>query len=57
MEAGDAIAAFLTGVSQEAFLASDLIRSAVMQKLMIISEAAARVSEALRARHAEVRWG
>jgi uncharacterized protein with HEPN domain len=33
-----------------------LLRSAVVQKLAIIGEAAARVSEDLKARHAEVPW-
>ena len=33
-----------------------MLRSAVVQKLAIIGEAAARVSEDLKARHAEVPW-
>jgi len=56
VEAADAIQIFLAGVTQEAFLADDLIRSAVLQKLMIIGEAAAKLPENLRGRHAEIPW-
>ncbi|HMC61964.1 MAG TPA: HepT-like ribonuclease domain-containing protein, partial [Candidatus Solibacter sp.] len=38
------------------FQKSEMLRSAVVQKLAVIGEAAARVSEALRGRHPEVPW-
>lgn len=50
------MASFLRGIDQEAFLASELIRSAVLQKLSVIGEAANRVSAELRAAHPEVPW-
>jgi uncharacterized protein with HEPN domain len=40
----------------ESFQSSEMMRSAVVQKLAIIGEAAAQVSEALRSRHPEVPW-
>ncbi len=45
IEAADAIAGFLKDVDKETFAGSDLIRSAVLQKLMVIGEAVARVSD------------
>lgn len=54
--AADHVASFLTGVDQDGFLASELIRSAVLQKLSVIGEAANRVSPELRAAHPEVPW-
>lgn len=43
-EAAEAIAGFLAGVSQQQFLASDLLQSAILQKLSVIGEAAARLT-------------
>lgn len=56
VEAVDAIQAFLAGVSREAFLGNDLLRSAVLQKLTVIGEAAARLSPEFRNRHAGIEW-
>jgi uncharacterized protein with HEPN domain len=53
LEAADRIAEFL---ASRADFDSDLVRSAVAQKLTIIGEAAARVSVDLRARRPEVPW-
>jgi uncharacterized protein with HEPN domain len=55
-EAAEAIASFLTDVSEETFLASDLLQSAVLQKLMIIGEAAARLSPELKANAPNIPW-
>ena len=44
------------GADFEAFQKSELLRSAVVQKLAIIGEAAARVSEDLKTRHPQVPW-
>ncbi|HEX8282446.1 MAG TPA: DUF86 domain-containing protein [Pyrinomonadaceae bacterium] len=56
VEAADSIASFLSGRGRDAFLSDDLLRSAVLHKLTIIGEAAARVSAELRDRHPEIEW-
>lgn len=56
VEAADAIAAFIAGVTPEEFQASDLLRSAVVHKLAVIGEAAARLSDATTALGPEVEW-
>ena len=56
VEAADAIRGFLVGVSEAAFLESDLLQSAVLQKLLILGEAAARLPKTFCARHPEVDW-
>jgi uncharacterized protein with HEPN domain len=55
-EAADSIAAFLSGRDRQSFLQDDLLRSAVLHKLTIIGEAAARLSADFRAHHAEIEW-
>ncbi len=56
VEAADHIAEFLGGTGAEEFQNSELVRSAVVHKLSIIGEAAARVSEDLRAGNPQVPW-
>ena len=56
VEAADHIAEFIAGTDFQGFQQSELLRSAVVQKLAIIGEAAARVSTELTARHSEVPW-
>lgn len=56
VEAAEAIETFIRGVDAERFVRDDLVRSAVLHKLTVIGEAAARVSMPLRARFAEVPW-
>jgi uncharacterized protein with HEPN domain len=56
VEAADAIRSFLAGVSESAFLGNDLLRSAVLQKLSIIGEAASRLPQDLCDRHPEIDW-
>lgn len=54
--AAEAIAEFLAGVTPEVFLTSDLLRSAVLHKLTIIGEAAARLPREFAVRYSEVEW-
>lgn len=56
VEAADAIQVFLAGVERETFLQNDLVRSAVLQKLTVIGEAAARLPEEFRNHHADIEW-
>src|SRR5690349_11426062 len=56
IEATDAIQQFLIGVQRDDFLQNDLLRSAVLQKLTIIGEAAARLPKEFQTRHAEIEW-
>jgi uncharacterized protein with HEPN domain len=56
LQAADAVAAFLADMRREDFTGNDLVRSAVLQKLLIIGEAAARLSEAVKQRYAQVPW-
>jgi uncharacterized protein with HEPN domain len=56
LEATDHIAEFIDGVNFQDFQQSELLRSAIVQKLVIIGEAAARVSNDLWTLHPEVPW-
>ena len=54
VEAADHIAEFVVKADFEEFLESEVLRSAVVHKLSIIGEAAARLPAELKARHAEI---
>jgi uncharacterized protein with HEPN domain len=56
LEAADAIEKFLADIDKDAFINSDLIRSAVLQKLTIIGEATARLPKAFKERNKDVDW-
>jgi uncharacterized protein with HEPN domain len=56
VEAADHIADFIAGLEFEDFLQSELVRSAVVQKLAIIGEAAARVSLEVKSREPQIPW-
>ena len=56
VEAAAAISQFLLGVEQEAFSQNDLLRSAILQKLIIIGEGAARLPREFQERHTEIEW-
>lgn len=56
LEAADHIAELIAGADLQAFQESEMMRSAVVQKLGVIGEAAARVSADLTSRHPEVPW-
>jgi uncharacterized protein with HEPN domain len=53
VEAADRVAEFVAGVDFPTFKESELLRSAVLQKLAVIGEAAARISEGTKARHSD----
>jgi len=56
VEAADASSGFSRALSVDAFLRDDLVRSAVLHKLTVIGEAAARLPLESRQRHAEIEW-
>ena len=59
VEAAEAIQAFLARLERpdrDGFVEDDLVRSAVLQKLSIIGEASARVSDRTRAEYPEMPW-
>jgi len=56
IEAADAIQRFLVDVGQNTFFRNELLQSAVLQKLMIIGEAASRLSKEFRDKHPEIEW-
>ena len=56
VEAADAIAGFIEDAPRAKFLRNDLLRSAVLQKLTIIGEAAARLPGSFRKFHPAVEW-
>ncbi len=56
VNAADSIARFLNGLEKENFLGDELRQSAVLQKLIVIGEAASRLSADFRTRHAGIEW-
>ena len=56
VEAADAIERFIKGVRREDFAGDELRRSALLQKLIVIGEAAARLSREFQARHPAIEW-
>ncbi len=56
LEAIDEIEEFLEEVSEEGFLGDRLIQSAVLQKLIVLGEAAGRVSREMQAVSPEIEW-
>ena len=56
VQAADHIALFISDINFEQFQESELIRSAVVQKLSVIGQAAGRISPELTGRHAEIPW-
>lgn len=56
LDATRSIEQFLKHVSKADFLESDLLQSAVLQKLSVIGEAASKVSKQLKSRYPDVQW-
>jgi uncharacterized protein with HEPN domain len=56
LEAADAIARFLKGISREDFLRDEVLQSAVLQKLIVIGEAAARLPKRFQEIHSDLEW-
>ena len=56
LDAIEAIERFTLSIDEITFLENDLVQSAVLQKLAIIGEAAARLTEDASAQSADVPW-
>ena len=52
----DEALAFVSGSTKSEFKSNDLLCSAVQFKLLVIGEAAARISKPFRLKHPEVAW-
>jgi uncharacterized protein with HEPN domain len=50
------ISRFLQGISENDFRDNDILQNAVLMKLIIIGEAANKVSENIRSRYPDVEW-
>lgn len=57
VEATHAIGDFLLDVQEQDFAENDMLRSAVLLKLIVIGEAAAHLPEEFKNRHPEIEWG
>lgn len=56
VEAASSIARFCDGVTIESFLDDEMRQAAILQKLIIIGEAAARLPDEFCEGHAEIPW-
>jgi len=56
IEASAAISNFIADKARDHFVQDDLLKSAVLQKLAIIGEAAARLPKEFQEKHAEIEW-
>ncbi len=56
IEAADAIQRFIEGTRRDDFFRDELRQSAVLQKLTVIGEAAARLPTEFTERHPEIEW-
>ena len=56
LDAIEAIERFVAGVDEPRFLSNELVQSAVLQKLSIIGEAAARLPDSAREAMPEIPW-
>ena len=56
LAAAESIRRFTGNLTKQEFLQSDLVQSAVLQKLTVIGEAAARITEETRSRYPQIQW-
>jgi uncharacterized protein with HEPN domain len=56
VEAAEQIANFVAEAGRTGFEGSEMVRSAIVQKLAVIGEAASRLSSGIKSRHPEVPW-
>jgi uncharacterized protein with HEPN domain len=56
IEAADAIRRFIEDATRESFLKDDKLQSSVLLKLLLMGEAASKLSADFRARHLKIEW-
>jgi len=56
VEAAEAIERFIAGLSKDKFVDDELHQSAVLQKLLIIGEAAVRLPASFKDQHPHIPW-
>ena len=56
VEAVDAIMRFTVDAPEEQFLWDELVQAAVLQKLIVIGEAASRISASIKASYPDIPW-
>lgn len=56
IEAIDAVQRFVQGMDRESFATNDLVKSAVVMKLMVIGEASKKIPNEIKAEHPEIPW-
>lgn len=56
VEAAEAVGRFVFGLEHDDFLNDELRQSAVIQKILVIGEAAGHISLELRAKYPQVAW-
>jgi len=56
VQAAEAIGRFVSGIRRGEFMKDELRQAGVLQKLIVIGEAAAHLSKEFRALHPEVEW-
>ena len=56
VEAAEAIDRFIAGTRRKEFMKDELRQAGVLQKLIVIGEAAAHLSKEFRALHPEIEW-
>jgi uncharacterized protein with HEPN domain len=56
IEATDAISRFIAEVDRDEFANDEMRQSAVVQKILVIGEAASHISETLRDKYPEIEW-
>ncbi|GIV71406.1 HepT-like ribonuclease domain-containing protein [Caldilinea sp.] len=56
LQAAEAIERFLKGIGESDFMQDELRQSAVLQKLIVVGEAAARLPKGFTERHPEIPW-
>ena len=52
----DSIAQFIAGMNEKQFVSNELVRSAVLQKLTIIGEAASNITQSVRDIYPDIPW-